>query len=436
MATEWIKPVSWNNEGAEPSAELIANGFEAGYRPPADVFNHQWHQTGECISQLQEVADQHETDLENHTHDDATSSQSGFMPATHAEYVEKYRNLVGVSGNTNGSFTVGSGTSHGATGKYAIAIGEDCLASGKESIAIGEVNQASGSYAVSIGHYGLVSGEGSAQFGGNTVYSSYSFAAGTSCSVVSGGYGSAALGLNSYASGYGQVVVGKYNKQQAGATASNDTTGSAFIVGVGTGSTAANGFRVTNAGKCMGTSTFTASGADYAEYYEWIDGNPKNEDRRGYFVTLDGTKIRKATATDDYILGVVSSTPAVIGNGFTDMWHNMYLTDVFGERLTEVVEVAETTNEETGEVIPAHTETRFILNPEYDIAMPYVGRHERKEWSAIGTHGQLVVVDDGTCEVNGYCKVADGGTATKAEGKTEYRVTERLDENYIRIVIK
>ncbi len=33
----------------------------------------------------------------------------------------------------------------------------------------------------------------------------------------------------------------------------------------------------------MVKGAFNTSGADYAEYFEWLDGNPEAEDRRGYF---------------------------------------------------------------------------------------------------------------------------------------------------------
>ncbi len=371
MATEWIAPVDWQAEGIEPSDNLKTNGFQAGYRPPAAIFNYQWHRTGECIKQLQTEVD--------------TKSALG---DTYIAWVKEMAGRLkpgyanGLSGETT-IRTVTEGYLTHAWGRNSHAQGERSCASGQNSYA--------------------------------------------------GGY-------STYALGNSQMAVGKYNVQVEGATAETDATGSIFVIGVGTGEDAkANAFRVTNAGKCMGTSSFSAAGADYAEYYEWIDGNADNEDRRGCFVTLEGNKIRKATNEDDYILGVISATPSVVGNAHTDMWQGMYLTDVFGERLTEIVEVPERTvkiDDETEEVIPAHTETRFIINPEYDHTMQYQGRHERKEWAAVGTHGQLIVVDDGTCEVNHYCKVAENGTATKAEGKTEYRVIERIDDTHIKIVLK
>ena len=54
MAIEFTSnPTKWENEGAEPSEELKKNGFQAGYKPPAGVFNHHWHETTECIEELQ-----------------------------------------------------------------------------------------------------------------------------------------------------------------------------------------------------------------------------------------------------------------------------------------------------------------------------------------------------------------------------------------------
>ena len=213
------------------------------------------------------------------------------------------------------------------------------------------------------------------------------------------------------------------------------STRTVFIVGTDA-SARANAFRVTTDGYCRGQNAFSGSGADYAEYFEWADGNPDGEDRRGYFVTLEGRKIRKATGADAYILGVISTTPAMIGNTYSDLWQGMYVTDIFGERLKETIEVEAATDPDTGEVIPAHTETRFKLNPEYDPAQPYVGRHERPEWGAVGIVGQLVAIDDGTCTVNGYCKVTDSGTGTQSEERTAYRVMERLDDTHIRIFLR
>ena len=184
----------------------------------------------------------------------------------------------------------------------------------------------------------------------------------------------------------------------------------------------------------MGAQSFGSSGADYAEFFEWRDGNKKAEDRRGLFVTLDGDKIRLATAADDYIVGVISANPSVIGDVQSENWHGMYKKDVFGQPLTETVEVPESTDEETGEVVPAHTITRYVVNPDYNPDEEYTSREFRKEWACVGLMGKLVVVDDGTCEVNGYCKAADGGKATKSD--TGYRVMKRIDSTHIQILYR
>ena len=64
MANEWKAPMAWHNEGVEPSENLKAVGFQAGYKPPAAVFNHFLHREQECIEQLQEAVDNVEAAIE------------------------------------------------------------------------------------------------------------------------------------------------------------------------------------------------------------------------------------------------------------------------------------------------------------------------------------------------------------------------------------
>lgn len=63
MATEWKKPLEWANAGSEPSETLKSEGFKAGYKPPADVFNYFLNNTEKCIEQLQEKVDETEKSL-------------------------------------------------------------------------------------------------------------------------------------------------------------------------------------------------------------------------------------------------------------------------------------------------------------------------------------------------------------------------------------
>ena len=344
--------------------------------------------------------------------DETTGEETKVTAGTNAEIFNDYRDRTYDSGGTDAS------QGNIASGEYSHAEGKLTTASGGSSHAEGCKTIASNYYSHAEGHSTTASGISSHAEGRYT--------------VAKGKY-SHASGDKTIANDY-QFVIGRENKESAGPSSGNSTEGDIFIIGNGTDASAlTNAFRVTTAGKVYGLQSYSSSGADYSEFFEWLDGNPENENRKGYFVTLDGKKIKKATNIDEYILGVVSATPSVEGDSQSEVWQGMYLTDVFGEKLTETIEVEETTDE-NGEVTPAHTETRWILNPDYDSTKTYENRENRKEWSPVGLIGKLVAIDDGTCQVNGYCKPNKNGIATASD--TGYRVIERLDENHIRILLK
>ncbi len=311
-------------------------------------------------------------------------------------------------------------------------------------------NIATGLYAVAAGTKATATGDYSTVFGRSNAASGHaSFAAGQD--TKASGYYSTIFGRDSTALDY-QFKIGSYAKDGT-AGAMNSTVGDAFIIGNGvdkygsTGLVRSNAFRVTYEGKVYGLASYSSSGADYAEYFEWKDGNPDNEDRRGRLVTLDGEKIRFATADDDYILGVVSANPCIEGDVYSDDWQGKYLTDVFGQRLTQTVHIParyeeqEITDPETGEtttenvlIEDEHDAVQWVLNPDYDPEQEYISREDRKEWTSIGLMGKLVVIDDGTCEVNGYCKAGVNGIATKADDG--YRVMARIDDTHIRVLVR
>ena len=529
MATTFTAPPSWSNVGVAPSETLKTNGFQAGYKPPAPVFNYMFNKYGICIDELQKgKADTYHTHgMNNITGLEAALSGKASISHLHAEYEKKtgkslnmqtvypesgksvragpgaeifndYKERTFATDGTvnqgnvaSGEFSHAEGTkttavgyashaegeatkanyeaSHAeglnteASGAAAHAEGTGTKASGNNSHAEGTGTKASGSYgAHAEGCATTASGAAAHAEGTITTASGYAAHAEGQNVTANGesahaeGYGTTAngenshaegsfteaSGNNSHAGGYStkanayQFVTGKYNTDKTGCTDTSDqsTDNSIFIIGYGTASTKANAFRVTAAGKCMGAQLFGSSGADYAEFFEWRDGNKKAEDRRGLFVTLDGDKIRLATAADDYIVGVISANPSVVGDVQSENWHGMYKKDVFGQPLTETVEVPESTDEETGEVVSAHTITRYVVNPDYDPDEEYTSREFRKEWACVGLMGKLVVVDDGTCEVNGYCKAADGGKATKSD--TGYRVMKRIDSTHIQILYR
>ena len=167
-------------------------------------------------------------------------------------------------------------------------------------------------------------------------------------------------------------------------------------------------------GNVYAGGAYKTIGADYAEYFEWLDGNVDNQDRIGLFVTLDGDKIKLATK-DDYILGVISANPSIVGNSAELDWHDKYKTDVYGRLIYD----------------ESHNP---IVSENYNDTLEYVPRGARKEYSKVGLLGQLVVQDDGTCKVNGYCTASANGVATKSD--SGYRVIKRIDETHIKIILK
>lgn len=264
--------------------------------------------------------------------------------------------------------------------------------------------------------------------------------------------GSIVVGLNNQCSGGNNAMFGHYATSGAGSKSGADNT-NAFIIGNGSSTARSNAARIDYNGKLWCKSAYSATGADYAELFEWQDGNPNNEDRRGYFVTMDGDKIRKAQA-GDWILGIVSANPCVLGNTDTE-WQGQFLKDEFGAYLTEEFTEMETRTRYVQEVdevgnpvlnengaqteVPEEYEeeitgTRYVLNPDYDPDAPYVDRMSRPEWNAVGMMGVLAVYDDGTCEVNGFCSCGADGIATASD--CGYRVVKRVTDNIVKVVFK
>ena len=260
-------------------------------------------------------------------------------------------------------------------------------------------------------------------------------------SVARGIY-SHAQNLRTVAEYYASTSMGRYNVDN-NITASQ--IGYYLVIGKGANDTArANCFRVTENG-VFATGSYNSTGADYAELFEWLDGNPEAEDRAGLFVTLEGENIRIAGPEDSFILGVLSGNPSVVGDVHDDQWAGMYLYDIYGRPRWEDVEVPAETVEEpdpenpeqtiTRELLPAHTERRQKLNPDYDHTQKYIPRTERPEWGCVGLLGKLVVRDDGSCVPNGWCAVGEGGIAVASVERTRFRCLSRLDGQHVRILI-
>ena len=190
-------------------------------------------------------------------------------------------------------------------------------------------------------------------------------------------------------------------------------------------------FRVRSTdGRVQSDSGSITSPADYAECFEWEDGNPSNEDRVGTSVVLVGEKIRPATSSDDpsKIIGIVSANPAIVGDAAPLKYHDRYLKDDWGRDILEDVEML-VWNIGQNEHQPKQTDTFALakadeccrvsdiesylaqghvpqwavdqnlrridkvrkVNPNFDVNKKdtYQSRLERPEWDAIGLVGKL-----------------------------------------------
>lgn len=245
-------------------------------------------------------------------------------------------------------------------------------------------------------------------------------------------------GNNTIAQYRSSTVIGEYNKpyilvdDDTSIDRFSDIAGDLFVVGNGQSDTSrSNAFRIHNTNGVFG-GTYNSTGADYAEYFEWADGNPNKEDRIGLLVTLDGEKIKLANDGDE-ILGVISGNGSVIGDSYDDTWQGMYLRDVYGRYIIEEVELERTlSNGET----ETYTQKQLKVNPDYNPEEKYIPRSQRPEWDAVGLLGKLYVYDDGTAIVNGYVKVDENGMATYSSEKTNMRVLSRINKNVIRVFLK
>lgn len=293
---------------------------------------------------------------------------------------------------TNCAWLAVSGYDNTITNSNGSTVGgqHNTLNGADSSIVAGEYNTVSGDYDVVVGrnntvttHYALVGGQW------NTVSGSWGLTVGqgnlnntTNCGMF-GQYGEA--------SGSERLVVGDGSD-------TNNRSKAFYVLSDGT----------------TYAKVYNTTGADYAEYFEWADGNPDGEDRRGMLVQLIGDKI--APAHGDDILGAVSCRASVIGNAYEEHWHGKYKTDVFGAYIPD-------------------KDGRPQLSDDYDPEREYIPRSQRQEWAAIGLVGRLIIRDNGKCEPGGYVTARQGiGVPTFTE--TRARCIRRLDESHIEIIVR
>ncbi|MDF2650492.1 MAG: hypothetical protein K0Q73_6297 [Paenibacillus sp.] len=306
-----------------------------------------------------------------------------------------------------------------ASGQSSHAEGENNTASGRASHVEGNLNMASGMFAHSEGQRTIASGDLSHAEGNQTTASGQSSHAEGALTTASGfsshteGVSTIANSLFSHAEGQGTTtnnlegvhIMGKFG-------AANEQTYSWYLANGTSAGAPGLAAKILSNGDVKIDGTVSSPAADYAEMFETADGNSIEP---GFFVALEGDKVRLARSADRYVIGVVSARPAFLSNSGEMRWHLKYLTDEWGRVLYHDVLVPALTNSEGKIVIPERTERQPVLNPDWNPDKVYVPRIQRSEWVAVGMLGKLLVRDDGSCQAGGLCAPNDNGLAVAAE---------------------
>lgn len=359
---------------------------------------------------------------------------------------------LGSSSHAEGNATEALSNASHSEGDTTVAWGEASHAEGHKTRATGNQSHAEGFQTIAIGNASHAEGKES-KANGYTAHAE-------GLNTAANGLASHSEGTETIAASQNQHAQGKFNIYQ-----DNDEKplNYAHIVGNGSSNTArSNAHTLDWQGNAWYQGKIESNGEDYAEFFEWLDGNPDNEDRVGLLVTLDGEKIKLAN-TDDEVLGVISGTVAVLGGTYECEWNGKYLTDDFGRVIYDMVEefidvehiefkevekevIDEETNETRTEIELEEVKTvekqslgfwkHPRINPDYDPEQAYINRSDRPEWDVVGMLGKLYVRDDGTCIPNYYATIGENGIATSSLEKTNIRILSRINSNVVRVLLK
>jgi trimeric autotransporter adhesin len=286
---------------------------------------------------------------------------------------------IGNSSHSEGSSTTAQGSEAHAEGNNTKALNGQTHAEGDGTIASGLRSHAEGDRSVASGITSHAEGEQTTA-GGNYSHSE--------------GQNTKALGQNSHTANRGTIAVGDDQTAIGTFNITATTTNALFIIGNGIDNLSrSNAFRVALNGNVFNVGGTYTSGADYAEYFESINGLRYPY---GTVVELDGDKI-KVCENSENAIGVISVKPTMVGNsdeGTGDEWGGKYEKDIWGNYIMEGYEY-EIQNGIDNEGKPTYiTKNGFRrkLNPDYDKTLTYIPRSERPEWNIVGLMGQIKVL--------------------------------------------
>lgn len=302
--------------------------------------------------------------------------------------------------------TVGSNTGCTSVGAYALGMS----ASGSGNVALGYKSMydgssvPSGSNNISIGSeamkvavgaasnvcigtnsgYALVSGNanvmigyesGKSETGSNKLYIENSDSA---TPLIYGEFDNDKVQINSAHASNDALTVRSTSGSYAGSAVNVTTTRAAnaafnFFEGI---ADSAVKFKVDGTGSVYNDTGTYSNPADYADMFEWEDGNTDGADRIGITVVMtDSGKIRPSRDGDKAyaVFGAVTGTACMVGNSAWSHWHGKYLKDDYGRMVYSQFE---------SKSVP-------VLNPDYDSSLDYIPRAHRSEWAPIGMVGRI-----------------------------------------------
>lgn len=264
-----------------------------------------------------------------------------------------------------------------------------------------------------------------------------------------------------------QTVIGKFNRASRRRN-NKKRSDDAFIIGNGHPCARSNAFRVTFDGKVHTDQGgyFASPGTGYSEFFEWDDRHHPT-DPVGYFVTLerDKIKIAKENSNDDFILGVVTAVPSVVGNAFENGLSNSYATDSFGRirtNLASMNDFIETNNivrqgmrevendfsqrvgdQSLSSQLASRVDTTLIPSSECNMTDVAVlastctpsdrncTQEESSEWAMVTLLGTVAVRDDGRSRVGDFVLPNNEGIArsTRRRRRSESREDDSNSSN-------